>query len=237
VGGVSAIRAILFDKDGTLIDFRSTWLAAYRGAAAELEELSGRAGLGCLLLLRSGYDEVSDRFTPESPLLWATNREIAARWAESPELAGIDDTAQRIQRHFSDSERYPPQATGDLPVLFNRLEASGLVLGIATMDSETKGRSTAAALGIDRHVRFIAGADSGYGEKPGPGMAQAFCSAVGVDPAQVMVVGDTHADLHMARNAGCALAVAVLTGGAGRDVLAPLADHVLASVMEVETLL
>ncbi len=33
---LTPIRAILFDKDGTLFDFRKTWLAAYRGSAAEL---------------------------------------------------------------------------------------------------------------------------------------------------------------------------------------------------------
>ena len=44
-----------------------------------------------------------------------------------------------------------------------------------------------------------------------------------------MVVGDTSADLMMARNAGCRLAVGVLTGGTPRHVLDQLADHVLGS--------
>ena len=40
-------------------------------------------------------------------------------------------------------------------------------------------------------------------------------------------MGDTHADLLMARNAGCGLAVAVRTGGTPLHVLEALADHVL----------
>ena len=35
------IKAVLFDKDGTLIDFRKTWLAAYRGAAAVIASPEG----------------------------------------------------------------------------------------------------------------------------------------------------------------------------------------------------
>jgi phosphoglycolate phosphatase-like HAD superfamily hydrolase len=50
-------------------------------------------------------------------------------------------------------------------------------------------------------------------------------------------VGDTPADLLMARSAGCAAAIAVLTGAMPRDRLEPHADHVLASVQELEGLL
>ena len=68
-------------------------------------------------------------------------------------------------------------------------------------------------------------------------MALAFCAACGLEPAEVIVVGDTPADLLMARNAGCAGAMAVLTGAMSAHLLAPLADQVLASVQELERLL
>ena len=53
----------------------------------------------------------------------------------------------------------------------------------------------------------------------------------------MIVVGDTPADLLMARNAGCAQAIAVLTGAMSAHLLEPLADRVLASVQEIEQLL
>jgi phosphoglycolate phosphatase-like HAD superfamily hydrolase len=118
------IRAILFDKDGTLFDFRKTWLAAYGGAAAELAEV---AGLGPwfvdALLARHGYDPASDTFTAESPLLWATTRDQAALWSAEPELAAIGDLEQRLERHFSDLDAYPPVPVTDLVRLFERLRA------------------------------------------------------------------------------------------------------------------
>ena len=40
-GGRGAIRGILFDKDGTLLDFWATWLPAYRSSA---EKIAGSAG-------------------------------------------------------------------------------------------------------------------------------------------------------------------------------------------------
>jgi phosphoglycolate phosphatase len=117
--GPTPIRAILFDKDGTLFDFRKTWLAAYRGAAAELAEL---AGLGPWfvddLLSRHGYDPATDTFAAESPLLWATTHAQAALWSAEPELAAVGDLEQRLERHFSDLDAYPPVPVTDLVSLF-----------------------------------------------------------------------------------------------------------------------
>lgn len=235
-GGDRVIDGILFDKDGTLIDFRATWVPAYLGVAAELAARIGRPGLAAELLRRVGYDPAADAFADDSPLLWATNPMIAARWAEEPELRGLD-VLEVVERHFHDLERYPPQAVGDLPGLCDRLAARGLRLGLATMDSTRSAEATAALLGIRGRLDFLAGSDAGHGVKPEPGLVHAFCAAVGLEPAQVAMVGDTPADLEMGRNAGCRLVIGVLTGGAPARLLEPLADHVIASVMELEPLL
>ena len=232
------VRGILFDKDGTLVDFRATWVPAYRGAAAELaDRLGGGAALARVLLGRQGYDTATGAFAADSILLWATNEAIAAAWAATPEIDGRIDVLEAVTRHFSDVERYPPRPVGDLPALLGRLRRRGLALGLATMDDVAIARAHAGCLGITGLLDFLVGADSGHGEKPGPGMALAFCAACGLRPEEVMVVGDTPADLTMARAAGCGSAVAVLTGATPARLLEQLADRVLASVQELEALL
>ena len=66
------IRGILFDKDGTLIDFRGQWLPAYRAAVTMLTE-GDRAKAERLLRL-AGYDPGSNYLHPASPLACGTNR-------------------------------------------------------------------------------------------------------------------------------------------------------------------
>ena len=73
------IRAILFDKDGTLFDFRETWLAAYRGATAEV------AGLGPSFVdvLLAPTATIRRRIPSQrrGPLPWATT---AIKWPARP---------------------------------------------------------------------------------------------------------------------------------------------------------
>jgi phosphoglycolate phosphatase len=232
------IRAILFDKDGTLFDFRATWLAAYRGAAAELAEV---AGLGPsfvdTLLSRHGYDPVADAFAAESPLLWATTRDQAALWSAEPELAGVDDVSERLERHFSDLDAYPPVPVTDLVGLFQRLRGQGLKLGIATMDGTAVTEATLVRIAARELIDFCTGCDGGHGVKPDPGMVLGFCAAIGLSPREVAVVGDNLADLAMARAAGAGLAIAVLTGGCPAAALQAEADLVLVSIADLESAL
>jgi phosphoglycolate phosphatase len=232
------IRAILFDKDGTLFDFRKSWLAAYRGAAAELAEVAGLdRSFVDILLARHGYDPASDTFAAESPLLWAATRDQAALWSAEPELAGIGDVARRLERHFSDLDAYPPVPVTDLVALFERLRGRGVKLGIASMDGTAVTEATLVRLAARELVDFCTGCDGGHGIKPGPGMVLGFCAAVGVPPRAVAVVGDNLADLTMARAAGAGLAIAVLTGGCPAEALEAEADLVLPSIAELEAAL
>lgn len=238
MSAAAVLRGILFDKDGTLIDFRATWIPAYVGVADEMaSRLGGSTALAHTLLGRLGYHADADEFTDDSLLLWATNEDIAAAWSATPEIAGRLDVREIVLRHFADLERYPPQPVGDLPGLFHRLRRRGLRLGMATMDDTAIAHATVALLGIDHCLDFVVGADAGFGEKPQPGMVHAFCAACELTPAEVLVVGDTAADLLMARNAGCARAIAVRTGAMPLRRLEALADDILDSVQDIERLL
>ena len=232
------IRAILFDKDGTLIDYRATWLPANRAAASDLAAAAGREGaFADELLRRLGYDPARDEFAADSPLLWATNGEIAALWSEAPELGGVTDIRERVERRFADQDAFPPVPVTDLAALFDRLCARGLALGVATMDSTAALEATLARFAVRDRIRFVAGADSGFELKPAAGMALGFCAALGLAPAEVAVVGDNLADLAMARAAGAGLAIAVLTGGCPAAALQARADLVLSSIAQLEAAL
>lgn len=227
------IRAILFDKDGTLIDFDRTWGPA---GYEVMRALAGgdRTRLERLMAV-SEYVEDERRFLPSSPLVGGSSAEYGPLWAEAlgrlpgPDLYGeMDDL---FRRHGLESLA----PIGEPALLLERLAAEGLRLGIATNDAEASARAQAERLGLLNLCPFIAGYDSGHGSKPDPGMVRAFVRHAGLPPGEVAMIGDSVHDLAAARAAGV-VAVAVLTGPLGhdaRETILPYADHVLGSIADL----
>jgi phosphoglycolate phosphatase len=229
------IRAVLFDKDGTLIDFRATWLPAYEAIVSRLVDADEEAA--DRLLAAGGYDRASGRIDPSSVLAAGTNVEIAALWAG---LIGHDDVAAlatRVNLEFMLHAETSLVPVTDLLALFRGLRQRGLRLGVATNDSEAALRAQIQRLEIGELIDFLCGYDSGHGAKPGPGMVEAFARSVELPVAAIAVVGDSLHDLEMARAAGAGLTIGVLTGASPRETLAPHADHVIASIAEIESIL
>ena len=63
-----------------------------------------------------------------------------------------------------------------------------------------------------------------------------FC-ATWIRADEVMVVGDTPHDMEMARAAGVACRVGVLSGAGTREALEPIADCVIASIANLDAVL
>lgn len=217
------IDGIVFDKDGTLFDFRLSW---GRWTGDLLRALSPDPAQQTVLGDAIGYDMATGSFAPDSPVIAATPREIAE--CLLPHLAGQSLQALVDQMNtLSAATEMSPAVP--LEPLLSALRNRGLKIGLATNDTEAPARAHLGAAGITHLFDFVCGCDSGYGGKPAPGQLLAFAAAFNLDPARVAMVGDSHHDLLAGRAAGMH-AVAVLTGIATEDDLAPHADVVLKDI-------
>ncbi|MCX8508341.1 MAG: HAD family hydrolase [Rhodobacteraceae bacterium] len=221
---MTAIRGLLFDKDGTLFDFRATWGGWTRRVTGALAEGDAdRAGFLADLL---GFDMERGDFAPDSPVIAQTTLEI--RDLLLPHLPAQDEAALLVRMNRMAAENDMVAAV-DLVPLFTRFREMGLKVGLATNDAEEPAHAHLKRAQIDGLFDFVAGFDSGWGGKPAPGQMNAFLSATGLAPAEVAMVGDSLHDLEAGRAAGMRT-VAVLTGIAGAEDLAPHADVVLADI-------
>lgn len=230
------IRGILFDKDGTLFDFSRTWAEVVERT---LDHVARSPEERHRMALTVGYDPDTGRFVAGSPIVAGAVEEVATIWADiRPDLGAgrIEDIVNTVTEAAVESGALAP-AVPDLPGFLGGLRGMGVILGIATHDTEAAARQQMAAVGALDLFAFIAGYDSGHGLKPGPGMLFAFAATTGLDPSEIIMVGDSPGDLLVAPNAGAAMAIGVLTGPATADALTPYADHILPSIADLPALL
>jgi phosphoglycolate phosphatase len=226
-----AIRGILFDKDGTVIDYWHTWVPINREVA--LFAAGGDAALAAELLQHGGHDPETNRITAGTVLA----------------AGSVDDIAGAFAAHLGD--RTPPHLAAGIEAIFRRggaqhsaliagaretiaeLKGRGFHIGLATNDSMGGLEASLAQHDILHLFDFKVGCDSGLGTKPDPRMVLGFCEAVGVDRGEVAMVGDAVHDVAMGRAAGVALNVGVLSGTSGREDFDGLADLILDSINDL----
>jgi phosphoglycolate phosphatase len=229
---LKSLQAILFDKDGTLIDFHGTWGPALKGVIEAMTDDPTRRDA---LFTLNALDPRTLAFDPRSPFIAGTSADYGPDWAA---ILGVPCDAAFIAEldRLCEVETARTLAPiGDPLGVFARLAGRGLILGILTNDTENAARVQTTRLGLHRHLSTVIGYDSGYGYKPAPGPVLAFADIHAVPPARIAVVGDSRHDLACARAAG-ALAVAVLSGVADHDELAPHADLVVDDITALEAL-
>ena len=230
-----AIRGILFDKDGTLIDFPSTWEPVLR--TLSLEFAKGDLARAAELMAMAGYDRRHGMFRAGS--IWSAGNtfDLVTAWLPNAGQTERVKTARWVDDYCARIAPNTAVPVTDLVSLFGRLRQSGLFLGVATNDSARSALATMERLGVADQFCAILGYDSVTRPKPAADMVLAFCVRAAIEPREVAMVGDNLHDIVMARAAGAGLAIGVLTGNCTCEELGAYADHVIGSIDDLPGLL
>jgi phosphoglycolate phosphatase len=228
------LRAILFDKDGTLVDFHATWGEATH---AVMQRMAGGDEAKFRLLAEvNHYDVAARRILPTSPLIAGSSADYGISWAEVLGEEPGEAFNARMDRLFVEEATHSVVALGAPRDILATLKREGYVLGIVTNDSEDGARAHCDKLGLTPWLDAIIGYDSGHGRKPEPGQIRAFAKKHGLTSRETALVGDSLHDLHAAKAVGV-VGIAVLSGLAGAQELTAHADHVIPDIMALPALL
>jgi phosphoglycolate phosphatase len=225
------IRGILFDKDGTIIDYWRTWVPINRKAA--LYAAGGDGALADELLRLGGHDPATGRVTPGSALAAGDFFDIAEAFAAHVRVPPAAQLVAGIERIFCEGGAAHSALIDGARATLVELKGRGLRLGLATNDSAGGLEASLAGHDVLDLFEFAVGCDSGFGSKPDPRMVHAFCRTLDVDAGEIAVVGDAVHDLAMGRAAGAGLVVGVLSGTSERIDLEGQADLILDSINDL----
>ncbi|MBZ8179411.1 HAD family hydrolase [Oscillatoria salina] len=233
----SNLVAVLFDKDGTLEDSQSFLreLAQKRSRLIDAQI----PGIGEPLLMAFGVQDAT--LDPTGLMAVGSRREneIAAAayiaetgrsWLESLSIA---------RSAFADADRYLTQAAQTSPLFTGSLEVlkflaeTGLKLGILSADSTPGVEAFITRHQLSDYIQLGMGVDDSGLTKPDPQLFLQACQALGVEPGQTLMIGDSAGDIQMATEAGAAGTVGICWGTPQAAHLEK-ADVAIASLDELE---
>jgi phosphoglycolate phosphatase-like HAD superfamily hydrolase len=219
---MSPPRAVLFDIDGTLISTGGAGARSWRYAFDELYGIPADIG------------QFTDAGMTDPVVARLTFKSAVGHDPSPTELATVMAAyLDRIPHEVEHSEKY--RVLDGAAELLPRLGRAGILLGITSGAVESAAHIKLSRAGFNRYFPF-----GGYGSDSADRveLTQRAIERGGrligdkLDPAHVMVVGDTPKDVEAAHGAGC-VAVATATGHYSReDLEATGAEYVLDSLRE-----
>lgn len=235
------VELIVFDKDGVLIDFNHLWGKRAEKAVSALVRSCGElVGLRTSLYQSLGFDPRKNQVIGGSPLAMASNGEIydlAASILLEHDLSR-PDADSLVKEHFAPVLGAPPEIeeirpVRDLSDLFAQLEWAGIRYAIVTSDDRHSTERTLEYLAVDPSGILLICGDDSIPSKPAPDAVRYISEQTGIDPADMMVIGDTIYDMQMGVDAGVGYCVGVLGGAGAPSVLAAHADLLVETIAEL----
>jgi len=233
---------VAFDKDGTLIAFHELWHAWMdRFIQAIGEQILFTPAIDNAFACILGWNPDTGIWDPLGPATLASTQEVAllasavlygyasVDWPRAQ--AVVKQAYDNVWTHLPVEELVKP--TGDVNSLLIALREGGIRTALVTADDRQPTIETLERFGWDSLFDLVLCGDDGLPQKPDPALLLEACRRLEISPERTIMVGDTVADLAMARQAGAALVVAVLGGSMPAELLAPRADVVLTSIDEI----
>ncbi|MCK6074986.1 HAD-IA family hydrolase [Paenibacillus silvae] len=212
-----ACKAILFDKDGTLLDFLQLWGPWAESMLSQLQVWMQERGASFTVELEHVLGTLHDSqgringYDVQGPLAIATVDECNGWLAGQLYAAGTPwNEAITIIRGFSSAamksvrERKSAEPLPGLLDLLRRCKEAGLSLAVVTSDSTAAAETHLEWMGIRSFFTSIVGCDRVTRGKPDAESFLLACRELSVEAHEAMVIGDSNGDMQMGRHAGAA---------------------------------
>ena len=183
-----AIRLLIMDLDGTLIDSKADLANSVNAALRYL----GRKPL---------EDETIWSYVGQgAPAL--IQRALGEEFSTSEVARGLDYFLDYYNKHKLDNTRPYPGIPEALRQLANGAASPKRVLAVLTNKPVRPSRQILEGLGLLPYFRFVYGGNSFENKKPDPAGVYSILEDTRIPPSAAMMVGDSDVDVQTGLNAG-----------------------------------
>lgn len=219
-----AVKAVLLDLDGTLLDTVLDLHAAANGMLADLgrppvavADIRAYVGRGIPNLVKrvlAGALEAADDPAPPP-----------------------DDALASFRKHYA---HFNGRAAKPFPGVvegLDALKAMGLPLGVITNKAQAFTMPLLERTGLMPYLSVAVAGDQLPKPKPDPMPLVWACGRMNVSPADTLMIGDSVHDFHAGRHAGCKVFLVPYGYNEGQDVRGLAADAIVASILDAAKLI
>ena len=193
----SSLKAIIWDLDGTIVDFKIDYVKARTAAIKILENYGTPKEL--LSVKKSITENVevakkifnSKGFTSKKikRILKKINSKVSKVEFEAAKIATMVD---------------------DIDQVLEFIKSKNLIQAIYTYNNRKSAKLSLRKVNLLNYFDLIVGRDNVNNPKPHPDHLLFICSKLGVNPTEILVIGDTSKDVEGALNVG-AKSIAIQT--------------------------
>ena len=226
------IKGILFDKDGTLIDFFSLWLGAAKSFVTQfLKENNLSEEVKECVFHAMGIE--NGEIDPHGGLAYKSYSEIAMDITDSRK---VRMQLERLFAEYVTESQAQYVETADIKAVLDSLKQRNIWIGLATADTVPSAKNCLKRLEVLEKFDYVGADDGVLRPKPEADMFLEFQKKFGLKPQEIAEVGDTYNDIRFARENG-GVAIGVLSGVSQEADFCGEADYILNSVGELPQLL
>lgn len=233
------LKAIVFDKDGTLFDYSSVWHEVIKSSIdkafsesetrnkekkkKDLIRLLGLDENGKTIATGAIFSHGKYNITKKGLYYCITNLMFPSTLIKyTKKIVEYNNilVEQKIKTMDFSKQRE----------LLSKLKSLDYKIAVVTVDNRVSANIFLKGMGIEKYVDFISTKDDEIANKPKPESFFQFCKMFNLEPSQVAMVGDTVTDMKYAINSKAGYKIGLLWGANDLLNLTKYADVVYPNI-------
>lgn len=217
---IKNIQAILFDKDGTIIDVHKYWGAIIKKRSrALIKFLDLKKEFYPKICLAMGFNVVNKKLLPQGPVALVSREEVINSllvFFKNNEIkiseAEIIVIFLKVHEEFLKNIFKYVKILPGVKKILKDIKSNKIKTALITSDSTQAAKKIITHLKLDNYFDLIVGRELTPSSKSTGLPAKLVCETLKVNPGKTVCVGDAPMDISMAKQADLKACVGVATG-------------------------